>query len=72
MIFSGQRCMVRAGRSAGGLEAQARSELVDIKELGVRMFKQVGLGSKQEGSGVSVLHCEGRKQERGLASVGMQ
>lgn len=45
MIVSGQPCMGRAGCSAAGLGAQARSEreLADIKELGVRMFKQVGL-----------------------------
>lgn len=48
--------MGRVGSSAAGAEAQAgsESELAGIKELGVRMFKQVGLGSKQ---GVSALHC---------------
>ena len=43
---------VARGAAAAGAEAQARSEreLADIKELGVRMFKQVGWSWKQKGS----------------------
>ena len=43
---------VARGAAAAGAEAQARSEreLADIKELGVRMFKQVGWSWKREGS----------------------
>lgn len=43
---------VARGAAAAGAEAQARSEreLADIKELGVRMFKQVGWSWKRKGS----------------------